>query len=410
MRSAPEALLHSLKMFFQLAPARRILAVSGGLDSMVLLEGALRLCEQNSQERKSLLVVHVNHGLRGAESEGDERLVVDRANEAGVKVEVFHLKPGGKFSQAQSRQAREEIYCSLMSDPRDRIFFAHHLNDQAETVMLRIVRGTGAKGLGGMKPINGRKFRPFLEFPKSALREAAQAWKIEWREDSSNQSSRYERNWLRLDVMPLLEARRPGIAERLAGMAKGFRELQSQKEEAWDSFSLNSKISFARPKRGLSTLELRERFTLSRKHSESLKELLAKPAGKFHAEGIRFSWSAGILLAEREETFLSTLEIQGGPAPRAMSVLGDWRFSALPAERIFSLRGDKVKKEFQELRVPTFFRSAIPLWRVQGRAVALLPERMGRLQIFDQVRYKPSELAAWWLSPNAFESPSDPAV
>lgn len=378
--SAEEALLRCWK---GLPPSGRVvLAVSGGVDSMVLLEAAVRAASKNFENQR-LLVAHVNHGLRGAESDADEAFVRAEAAKRGLECRVDRLTWGREAaSQAACRRRREAFFASLLADPADRILYAHHRDDQAETVLFRLIRGTGAKGLRGMREQSGRKLRPFLGIPKAELARAAAAWSLAWREDSSNRSAKYDRNWIRLELLPQIEERRPGFAARLANLAE---EAQGWKlpRGGLEVFSYTPEASFARVAGKVRSAELSATFGLGRKHARSLLELLSRPSGQLHAEGVRFTWSAGLLLAERGAGFRPGTKPRGN---KFTSCLGEWGLAgSAPAE---PRSGEKVKKEFQRHRVPVFFRGSIPLVREGGKPRALLP-RPGAC--------KPSPLARWWL-------------
>jgi tRNA(Ile)-lysidine synthetase-like protein len=370
---------------------RVLLAVSGGVDSMVLLEAAARLAGKKLQLRR-LLVLHVNHGLRGEESDADERLVLRRAAELGLEARACRLHWEGEApSQDACRRKREAFFRSELRAPGDRILLAHHLNDQAETVFFRLLRGTGAKGLRGMLFASGAKVRPFLGLEKEALVRAARAWGLAWREDSSNQSLGYDRNWVR-SLFPLIEARRPGFQGKLAALAE---EAQGWilPDHRLETFPLGPGISFARPGEGVAAAALGETYRLSRKQAEALRATLAKPGARCEAEGVRFTWSAGLLLAERGKAVFPRALMPAGEG-RWESVLGTWLFSSLPA---FRRGGERAKKEFQALRVPIFFRDCVPV--VAGpreRPLALLPPRLAR---FEGVSFEPSALGRWWLKP-----------
>jgi tRNA(Ile)-lysidine synthetase-like protein len=367
---------------------RVLLAVSGGVDSMVLLEAAARMAQKKQQSAR-LLVLHVNHCLRGEESDGDEALVLEHARELGLEGRSYRLEWADESpSQNACRQRREEIFRAQCSDPGDRIFLAHHLNDQAETVFFRLIRGTGTKGLRGMLPASGRKVRPFLGLEKGVLLSVARAWGVPFREDSSNNSLHYDRNWVR-SLFPLIEARRPGFQGKLAALAAEAQGWQLPPGPRIETFALSREISFARPpKEGVSPGALAEAYQLSRRHADALRATLAKPSGKCEAEGVRFTWSAGLLLAERGSGFSCLLVQREGDVWE--SSLGVWR---LPKGLSFHGGGESAKKEFQALRVPVFFRGAIPLVKA-GRPLALLPSRIARLE---GVSFRPSELARWWL-------------
>ncbi len=384
----------ALKTFWMQCPpeGRVIAAISGGLDSMVLLEGLSRL-SADSKDRKRLLVVHVNHALRGSESNGDENLVLERAALLGLEAKTVKLNWQGQTATQEScRKKRESVWRDLCRKSDDRIWLAHHLNDQAETIFFRLMRGTGARGLRGILPINGPKVRPFLGLEKQELRAAALAWGVSWREDGSNADSEaYERNWIR-SFFPVLEARRPGFQRKLAALAaeaQGWRFAQAQSLDVYEEGG----ISFLRWKAGSDTAALVEQYRLSRAHAENLVFLLGKSTGRLEAKGVRFTWSGGILLSERGERFSSSL--QGTGAFRMKSALGSWELCE-PFDSMAPRSGERLKKEFQELRVPLFFRNLIPVIGLRGRPIALLPKRIeGKLS--GSVRFFPSKLATWWL-------------
>lgn len=363
-----------------------VLAVSGGVDSMVLLEAARRLAAEKL-ETSRLLVAHVNHRLRGAESDADEALVREYCEAHGLTFRPVRLTwEEEKPSQAACRRKREAFFRSLLTRDEDRVLYAHHADDQAETVLFRLIRGTGARGLKGMLPAHGLKLRPFLELPKEALVRAARDWRLTWREDSSNASTAYDRNWIRLELIPLIEARRPGFREKLAALAAEARAWKAP-ASSLDLFPYAEGVSFTRVGEKVSSAELSEAFRLGRRHAGELRGLLAKSAGRAEAEGVRFTWSAGILLAERGEVFVPEATVTGD---HFSSCLGDWELGGL---RLSLRRGDSVKKEFQRHRVPVFFRGAIPLAEVSGKARLVLPsEHSG-------AACTPSALARWWLSP-----------
>jgi tRNA(Ile)-lysidine synthetase-like protein len=399
IRPAPDALvLTELRkhLFDCSGQGLKILAVSGGVDSMVLLEAMARVFPEPA-ERGRLLVAHVNHGLRGEESDGDERFVVARARVLGLRCRVFRLEwKNEKPSQERCRRRREEIFSGLRQGPNDRVYLAHHLNDQAETLMLRLIRGTGARGLAGMLPASGFKIRPFLSLEKEILRKAAAFWGMAWREDSSNQDgSHYDRNWLRRHIFPLIEERRPGFQGRLAALAEDARGWAAVAPLA--QFPYAEGIAFSRPGPKCSEAVLHETFGLPRLHCRELGKLLAKPSGTLEAKGARFCWSAGVLLVERGRKFEASLRALGSGL-RLESSLGRWSLEEGGGGELLPLelrRGEYVKKEFQALRVPVFFREAVPLLRRGGRPVALLPKRLaGRAGI----RFSPSPLARWWLN------------
>ena len=224
-------------------------AVSGGLDSVALLRLLLEL-------RHSLgivvSVIHFNHQLRGVESDGDEAFVRALAEEHQIE---FHGGCGDVAAlaaeehmgiEAAARQARYEFFASLLTAPAEtalhKVTTAHTLDDQAETVMMRVVRGTGLRGLGGIHPrlvieneddeAAGEIIRPLLGVRRPELEQYLTEIHQPWREDSSNSSHHFTRNRMRQLVMPLLEREfNPSVVENLAELAEQSRAEQ----DYWDN-------------------------------------------------------------------------------------------------------------------------------------------------------------------------------
>lgn len=372
-------------------------AVSGGLDSMVMLEAVARFRRQADAERE-LVVIHVNHNLRGAESDGDEAFVRATAARLGIPVKVLRIDWGNeKPSQAACRNRREEFFRTLLSG-NDRILLAHHLDDQAETILQRMIRGTGLRGLAGMRPEAGAKLRPLLGVSRAEIEAYARAEGISWREDSSNQSTKYERNWIRREILPLLEERRPGVAAKLAALAEEAASLDLP-AAGFSAFELGEDWSFYRREELLrgSSGEISNALRLSRRHTRGLGGLLAKGSGRYEAEGVAFRLSAGILLAERKP-FTPLSEWAKRPGLVAMSnALGRWEVRIAPGEKVgpssaLSL-GEKAKKEFQRHQVPVFFRELVPLLVRGGKPRALLP-----LAKEEGTEIELSGLGQWWWS------------
>jgi tRNA(Ile)-lysidine synthase len=209
--------------------ARVLVAVSGGADSVVLLH-LLRVLER----RGALAVAgigHLNHQLRGAEADADERFCRELAErealpfEAG-RADVAQLAAStGRSIEDAARTAR---YAFLLS-AADRlgaevIAVGHTLDDQAETVLLRLIRGAGSRGLAGIRPRAGRVVRPLLDIRRHELRRYAADHRLQFREDASNASLTIPRNRIRLELMPVLERYSPAIASVLARQAEAARE------------------------------------------------------------------------------------------------------------------------------------------------------------------------------------------
>ncbi len=187
-------------------PGSRIgVAVSGGADSVVLLHILHRLSKALEIE---LIVLHVNHRLRGAESQGDEAFVRQLAESLEVPVlaeQVSIDRSSGNLEQTARLARREFFRRAGGQESLARIALGHTRSDQAETVLFRFLRGTGLRGFAGMRPVTADGLiRPLLTTSREEIRQWGQAEGIRWREDSSNASLRFTRNRLRHITLPAL--------------------------------------------------------------------------------------------------------------------------------------------------------------------------------------------------------------
>ncbi|MCD7755110.1 MAG: tRNA lysidine(34) synthetase TilS [Firmicutes bacterium] len=194
-------------------------AVSGGADSMALL-WAMYLLRENLDIR--LQAAHFNHHLRGAESDRDAEFVRAFCQQFQIPLSVGSgsVRAGEKGLEAAARDAR---YQFLTAQP-GKIATAHTADDNAETVLMHLVRGTGLRGLGGIAPVSGRLIRPMLTCTRQQVEAFLEEYHISHVDDSSNQSDAFLRNRLRHHVMPLLKAENPRLAENLSHMAMVLRE------------------------------------------------------------------------------------------------------------------------------------------------------------------------------------------
>ncbi|PLW82307.1 tRNA lysidine(34) synthetase TilS [Kineobactrum sediminis] len=207
-----------------LEPARRwLLAFSGGLDSTVLLHLLNRYCLSCPQPPE-LVAVHVNHGLQ-AQAQAWELHCrqVCAGLEVPLVVRRVEVACAGKGVEAAARDARYHALAELL-EPGDAVFFAHHQDDQLETILLRLLRGAGLRGLQGMpsrRPFGSQVLhRPLLAFPRHALAEYARRHRLAWVEDPSNTDISHDRNFLRHEIVPLLEQRWPAVRETATRSAR----------------------------------------------------------------------------------------------------------------------------------------------------------------------------------------------
>lgn len=206
-----------------IAPSQKILlAVSGGLDSTVLLDLA-------AKANLNFSVAHVNFELRGEDSKGDEYFVKELAEQYGVSFFVTRFdtltfaKNRGVSKQMAARQLRYQWFEEIMRKEKiDLLMTAHHLNDNLETALLNFVRGTGISGMRGMPFQSNNLIRPLLLFRKEELEFYAKSKNLKWREDASNSSSDYHRNFLRHEVIPKLKEINPSLENTFLHNATRF--------------------------------------------------------------------------------------------------------------------------------------------------------------------------------------------
>lgn len=196
-----------------------ICAVSGGADSVAMLFALYLLREKLGI---TLEAAHFNHNLRGEESLRDETFVRELCARYEIPLHVAsgEIRPGKKGLEAAARDAR---YAFLESLP-GKIATAHTADDNAETILMHLVRGTGLKGLGGIAPQRGKLIRPMLGITRREVEDFLAEWHLPHVEDSTNETDTFLRNRLRHHVMPLLAAENPRIAENLSQMALRLRE------------------------------------------------------------------------------------------------------------------------------------------------------------------------------------------
>jgi tRNA(Ile)-lysidine synthase len=225
-----------------LAPGERVaVAVSGGADSVALLRGLLELREELGLV---LSVAHFHHGIRGQDADRDRDFVTNLAQKYDLE---FHLGWGNAPQQASAqkislemaaRNLRHEFFASLVAERlADKIATAHTLDDQAETVLMRIVRGTGTRGLAGIAPWHEEKrlVRPLLNVTRREIEHYLKTLGQEWCEDLTNQDLSHSRNKVRRQLLPLLEEFNPDIRHTLSDLseiARGEAEYWREQSEA----------------------------------------------------------------------------------------------------------------------------------------------------------------------------------
>ena len=215
-----------------------VLAVSGGVDSMAMLFVLAALRQRLSLGR--LLAVYVDHGLRPLEVAA-ERAAVARACQGldisfiCCQVDVAAEQEKGKSLEEAARDVRYQALAEVADRQGAKaIAVAHTADDQAEELLLRLLRGTGRAGLSGMRSARfGRVVRPLLQVGKDELRYYLVARKLRWCEDSSNNDRAFLRNQVRLDILPFLERYNPNLRQGLRRMARVLQDEEDFLEKEW---------------------------------------------------------------------------------------------------------------------------------------------------------------------------------
>ncbi|PKA71442.1 tRNA(Ile)-lysidine synthase [Pseudomonas baetica] len=226
----PARLLLSLEPWRNAAHWR--IAFSGGLDSTVLLHLLAHLAKK--QSLPALSAIHIHHGLQAAADAWPEHCqsVCDGLG-VPLQVERVKVQPGASLERA-ARDARYAVFSSV-TQVDEILLTGQHRDDQAETLLFRLMRGAGVRGLSGMPAQRslgqGAMVRPLLDVSRAALEAYAQAHQLRWIEDPSNQDAQFSRNYLRHQVMPLLTGRWPQAQASMARSAAHLREAQGLVDE-----------------------------------------------------------------------------------------------------------------------------------------------------------------------------------
>lgn len=358
---------------------RVVCAVSGGADSMALLWS---LYTMRRELQLTLEAAHFNHRLRGAESDRDERFVRDFCSAHAIPLTVGSADVAAcarKNGRSVETEAREQRYAFLLSLPCDKLATAHNADDNAETVLLHLLRGSGLHGLTGIPPKRGRVVRPLLSVTRGQIEAFLRGEGIAWVEDSTNASDDCRRNRLRHRVIPLLKAEAPTLTERLTAQSALLRsedayldEMASQclaraeQGSGWSCAALSA-ASAVLQRRALRLL-LR-RFLpqdVASAHIEALRGLLVSAS-----PSARVSLPGG-LLAERRYELLTIVRSRAVTFPKTVLTV--------PGRTAIPELGLTVTAELQENFVffkNTPFHFAVKYDMITQSTIEIRPRRRG---------------------------------
>lgn len=321
----PDRLLHALAPWRD-APAWRV-AFSGGLDSTVLLHLLAELREREALP--PLSAIHVAHGLQAAAEAWPAhcRALCERL---GIALQVVHVevdRNAASLEQA-AREARYAVFAAALR-PGDVLLTAQHRDDQAETLLFRLLRGAGVRGLGGM-PVSrllgeGSLVRPLLAVSRAELEGWARHHGLQWVEDPSNTDTRFARNFLRQQVMPLLAGYWPQVAGNLARTAAHLREADALLGELADQDLVAAREPSPWPWLSLPSLRLGPLQMLSEaRQRNALRHWLAPLTRLPDSE----HWAGWACLRDAVDDRAPVWRLQGGELRRAAGRLwwlsGPW--------------------------------------------------------------------------------------
>lgn len=286
-----------------------VVALSGGADSVCLLHRLWSLPGRSF----SLMAAHLNHGLRGEESDGDEAFVRSLCQSWDIPLTVKRLASGqltgkkGLSVEEAGRQARYGWFSQLLEEDSRRVLAtAHTASDQAETLLFFMSRGSSLAGLGGIPFRREKIYRPLLDVTGGLVRDYCAQHNLTYREDSSNRSLAYTRNQLRHQVMPVLRGINPKADAALARLAKDCREDEdcliglarqaldcARQGEGYSTQTLG-KLHPALQRRAAVLLLEQQRLTVTHREVEQLVRLFSQ-AGAFSRRGKGYCSGQGVL-------------------------------------------------------------------------------------------------------------------
>ena len=377
---------NALRRYEMVSPGDTVIcAVSGGADSMALLWGMFLLKEKLGIQ---LEAAHFDHGLRGAESTADAEFVKKFCDFHDIPLHFArgNVVPGTKGLEAAARDARYSFLRGLNGT----IATAHTADDNAETVLLHLLRGSGLRGLGGITPKSDRLIRPMLDVTRAEVEEFLNENYIRHMEDSSNGTDAYLRNRLRHHVMPLLRRENPSIATGLSSAAQRIRadaQLLDDLASELDSGDVAALRDAPGPlrRRALERLLRENGFPEpSASHLEQVESVVfsANPSARVTLSGVTLRRSYGKLCVEREQVVLTTrvlprvgltelpeiglavrTAIVDGPGESIVSPVGQMVVRSRQSGDSLTTKGGTktLKKRFIDRKLPQWERPAVPV-------------------------------------------------
>ncbi len=233
---------------------RSLVAVSGGADSVALVSALVRLKEAGQIEI-DILAGHINHNLRGTDSERDQEFVEELCRRLGIEVisrsvDVRGFAGDNKLSiETAARKLRLDALIAIAKENScSSIVTAHHMDDNAETMVHRLMRGTGFRGLGGIWPVrifdDVKIVRPMLCIRRTEVIDYVKAGGIKWRDDHPNMDTAFNRNWIRHELIPYLGQDKSGLEQKLWNLASSARKLnqliENESDDVWEKLYLET--------------------------------------------------------------------------------------------------------------------------------------------------------------------------
>jgi len=200
-----------------------VVGLSGGMDSIVLLDALIRLAPRVHVVKQQIKALHINHGI-SPNAYKWERFCRTVCADIGIGFKARRVAVERGSSDGLENAARRARYEIFAKTNTDKILLAHHQDDQAETLLFNLLRGSGLRGAAGIPESRERVLRPLLGVGRLAIEEYARRHELSWVEDESNEDSTFTRNYIRHEVIPLLRRRFPSASASLAAAAGRFSE------------------------------------------------------------------------------------------------------------------------------------------------------------------------------------------